>query len=482
MIKPYSPKLAKNQHFIPQMYLRNFSFNFNNKKEEAEIYFLMKENITSFSKLKMEDKNFIENICYGNYIYTTLDEYSTILELLKTSFNSNVNCYKNKLTSYFKSLSYSQYKEIFNLYNIEIKEKRKNFFREKLKNVSPKTVVSLHSDFSSKDSIKITYNGNISDFLNEYEKQSVNSAMLKVEELYLNMYTSTFNNLNLKIEKLNKTFPKKIENLDILKNSISSFNSIIKEMVDEVNKLKNRLEKLKDEKLPFKLTTFQQEICDRLSILNYDGLNKISTNFIDILLKLVEKGYKKCKKIEKTFLENILADYENTASNFINVISSKSQIDENTKYELIKYIAIQYFRLQKNNLKIIEKIRKVRSYKEFIRLEIPKILKSDYIIFKISSPLFCTSDNPICVLDSNFLLFPLTPYIACITSYKYDKKLETNIFILDEIKENLFIKYINFLIINNSKSLVLSFNDEIEIIQIKTEEFKSLFCNLLNKN
>ena len=277
----------------------------------------------------MEDKNFIENICYGNYIYTTLDEYSTILELLKTSFNSNVNCYKNKLTSYFKSLSYSQYKEIFNLYNIEIKEKRKNFFREKLKNVSPKTVVSLHSDFSSKDSIKITYNGNISDFLNEYEKQSVNSAMLKVEELYLNMYTSTFNNLNLKIEKLNKTFPKKIENLDMLKNSISSFNSIIKEMVDEVNKLKNRLEKLKNEKLPFKLTTFQQEICDRLSILNYDGLNKISTNFIDILLELVEKEYKKCKKIEKTFLENILADYENT------------------KYELIKYIAIQYFRLQK---------------------------------------------------------------------------------------------------------------------------------------
>ena len=80
------------------------------------------------------------------------------------------------------------------------------------------------------------------------------------------------------------------------------------------------------------------------------------------------------------------------------------------------------------------------------------------------------------------MLFPLTPYIVCITSYKYDKKLETNIFILDEIKENLFIKYINFLIINNSKSLVLSFNDEIEIIQIKIEEFKSLFCNLLNKN
>ena len=118
-------------------------------------------------------------------------------------------------------------------------------------------------------------------------------------------------------------------------------------MVDEVNELKNRLEKLKNEKLPFKLTTFQQEICDRLSILNYDGLNKISTNFIDILLELVEKEYKKCKKIEKTFLENILADYENTASNFINIISSKSQIDENTKYELIKYIAIQYFRLQK---------------------------------------------------------------------------------------------------------------------------------------
>ena len=161
------------------------------------------------------------------------------------------------------------------------------------------------------------------------------------------MYTNTFNNLNLKIEKLNKTFPKKIENLDMLKNSISSFNSIIKEMVDEVNELKNRLEKLKNEKLPFKLTTFQQEICDRLSILNYDGLNKISTNFIDILLELVEKEYKKCKKIEKTFLENILADYENTASNFINIISSKSQIDENTKYELIKYIAIQYFRLQK---------------------------------------------------------------------------------------------------------------------------------------
>ena len=143
------------------------------------------------------------------------------------------------------------------------------------------------------------------------------------------MYTNTFNNLNLKIEKLNKTFPKKIENLDMLKNSISSFNSIIKEMVDEVNELKNRLEKLKNEKLPFKLTPFQQEICDRLSILNYDGLNKISTNFIDILLELVEKEYKKCKKIEKTFLENILADYENT------------------KYELIKYIAIQYFRLQK---------------------------------------------------------------------------------------------------------------------------------------
>lgn len=31
------------------------------------------------------------------------------------------------------------------------------------------------------------------------------------------MYTNTFNNLNLKIEKLNKTFPKKIENLDMLK-------------------------------------------------------------------------------------------------------------------------------------------------------------------------------------------------------------------------------------------------------------------------
>ena len=41
MIKPYSPKLTKNQHFIPQMYLKNFSFIFNNKKEEAEIYFLM---------------------------------------------------------------------------------------------------------------------------------------------------------------------------------------------------------------------------------------------------------------------------------------------------------------------------------------------------------------------------------------------------------------------------------------------------------
>lgn len=482
MIKPYSPKLTKNQHFIPQMYLRNFSFNFNNKKEEAEIYFLMKENITSFSKLKMEDKNFIENICYGNYIYTTLDEYSTILELLKTSFNSNVNCYKNKLAFYFESLSYSQYEETFNSYNIRIKEKLENFFREKLKNISVGTVVKVCNEFSYKDSIKIIYNGNISNFLNEYNKQLVNFSLLKVKELYLNMYTNTFNNLNLKIEKLNKTFPKKIENLDMLKNSISSFNSIIKEMVDEVNELKNRLEKLKNEKLPFKLTTFQQEICDRLSILNYDGLNKISTNFIDILLELVEKEYKKCKKIEKTFLENILADYENTASNFINIISSKSQIDENTKYELIKYIAIQYFRLQKNSLKIIEKIRKTRSYKEFIRLEIPKILKSDYIIFKISSPLFCTSDNPICVLDSNFLLFPLTPYIVCITSYKYDKKLETNIFILDEIKENLFIKYINFLIINNSKSLVLSFNDEIEIIQIKTEEFKSLFCNLLNKN
>ena len=482
MIKPYSPKLTKNQHFIPQMYLRNFSFNFNNKKEEAEIYFLMKENITSFSKLKMEDKNFIENICYGNYIYTTLDEYSTILELLKTSFNSNVNYYKNKLTSYFKSLSYSQYKETFNFCNIGIREERENFFRKELKNVSPGTAINLHSDFSSKDSTKIIYNGNISDFLNEYEKQSFNSAMLKVKELYLNMYTSTFNNLNLKIEKLNKTFPKKKnENLDMLKNSISSFNSIIKEMVDEVNELKNRLEKLKNEKLPFKLTTFQQEIFDRLSILNYDGLKKISTNFIDILLELIEKEYKKCKKIEKTFLENILADYENTASNFINIISSKSQIDENTKYELIKYIALQYFRLQKNNLKIIEKIRKVRSYKEFIRLEIPKILKSDYIIFKISSPLFCTSDNPICVLDSNFLIFPLTPYIICITSYKYGKKLETNIFILDEIKENLFIKYVNFLSVNNAKSLVLSFNDEMDIIKIKTEEFKSLFCNLLNK-
>ena len=109
---------------------------------------------------------------------------------------------------------------------------------------------------------------------------------------------------------------------------------------------------------------------------------------------MVEKEYKKCKKIEKTFLENILADYENT------------------KYELIKYIAIQYFRLQKNSLKIIEKIRKVKSYKEFIRLEIPKILKSDCIIFKISSPLFCTTDNPVCILDSNFLLFPLTPCIV----------------------------------------------------------------------
>lgn len=127
---------------------------------------------------------------------------------------------------------------------------------------------------------------------------------------------------------------------------------------------------------------------------------------------MVEKEYKKCKKIEKTFLENILADYENTVSNFINIISSKSQIDENTKYELIKYIAIQYFRLQKNSLKIIEKIRKVKSYKEFIRLEIPKILKSDCIIFKISSPLFCTTDNPVCILDSNFLLFPLTPCIV----------------------------------------------------------------------
>ena len=139
----------------------------------------------------------------------------------------------------------------------------------------------------------------------------------------------------------------------MLKNSISSFNSIIKEMIDEVNELKNKLKKLKNERLPFKLTTFQQEIFDRLSILNYDGLKKISTNFIDILLELIEKEYKKCKKIEKTFLENILADYENTASNFINIISSKSQIDENTKYELIKYIALQYFRLQKNNLKII---------------------------------------------------------------------------------------------------------------------------------
>ena len=115
----------------------------------------------------------------------------------------------------------------------------------------------------------------------------------------------------------------------MLKNSISSFNSIIKEMIDEVNELKNKLKKLKNERLPFKLTTFQQEIFDRLSILNYDGLKKISTNFIDILLELIEKEYKKCKKIEKTFLENILADYENT------------------KYELIKYIAIQYFRLQK---------------------------------------------------------------------------------------------------------------------------------------
>ena len=80
------------------------------------------------------------------------------------------------------------------------------------------------------------------------------------------------------------------------------------------------------------------------------------------------------------------------------------------------------------------------------------------------------------------MLFPLTPYIVCITCYQYDKKLETNIFILDEIKENLFIKYINFFSVNNAKSLVLSFNDEIEIIQIKTEKFKSLFCNLLNKN
>ena len=67
------------------------------------------------------------------------------------------------------------------------------------------------------------------------------------------------------------------------------------------------------------------------------------------------------------------------------------------------------------------------------------------------------------------------------TSYKYNKKLETNIFILDEIKENLFIKYINFLIINNSKSSILSFNEEIEIIQIKNGEFKSLFYNLFNK-
>ena len=260
---------------------------------------------------------------------------------------------------------------------------------------------------------------------------------------------------------MNKTFPKKNENLDMLKNSISSFNSIIKEMIDEVNELKNRLKKLKNERLPFKLTTLQQEICDRLSILNYDGLNKISTNFIDILLELVEKEYKKCKKIEKIF--------------------SKSQIDENTKYELIKYIAIQYFMLQKNSLKIIEKIRKVKKYKEFIRLEIPKILKSDCIIFKISSPLFCTTDNPVCILDSNFLIFPLTPYIICITSYEYGKKLETNIFILDEIKENLFIKYVNFLSVSNAKSLVLSFNDEMDIIQIKNEEFKSLFYNLLNK-
>ena len=206
MIKPYSPKLTKNQHFIPQMYLRNFSFNFNNKKEKAEIYFLMKENITSFSKLKMEDKNFIENICYENYIYTTLDEYSAILELLKTSFNSNVNCYKNKLAFYFEALSYSQYEETFNSYNIRIKEKLENFFREKLKNISVGTVVKVCSEFSYKDPVKIIYSGNISNFLNEYEKQSVNSAMLKVEELYLNMYTSTFNNLNLKIEKLNKTF------------------------------------------------------------------------------------------------------------------------------------------------------------------------------------------------------------------------------------------------------------------------------------
>ena len=110
MIKPYSPKLTKNQHFIPQMYLKNFSFNFNNKKEEAEIYFLMKENITSFSKLKMEDKNFIENICYENYIYTTLDEYSTILELLKISFNSNVNCYKNKKGAYVDIYEIIKYK------------------------------------------------------------------------------------------------------------------------------------------------------------------------------------------------------------------------------------------------------------------------------------------------------------------------------------------------------------------------------------
>ena len=63
------------------------------------------------------------------------------------------------------------------------------------------------------------------------------------------------------------------------------------------------------------------------------------------------------------------------------------QFDDNLEYQkkAVKSV-VELFRGLPKTIDSIyaEKIRKTRSYKEFIRLEIPKILKSNYIIFKIT--------------------------------------------------------------------------------------------------
>lgn len=424
------------QHYIPRLYLKKFK-NENSTANEVKIF--LSKNIEIFE----ED---ISKIFYKDYFYTTIADYLTLIESLKTLLDEEL-------------------------------EKCNKIFSEIISNF--KNELDRIAEEAERKALLKSLDGNLFN-IKRHDLLKRGADYYKVFPIYLeifNPFKITLNNSISEVEKFLRKGKREYNLAEIKETSKSFYDLVItlkentKKSKKELENIKKKVEKATKEDKTYENDDIQKDAAKNLNNIMYRAIKDVISIISSILTKLNNSK-------DKATLEDKLGAFEK------NCIVAKDELDSNNlefddsmKFKINKYILIQYYRYLTLNdketwsSKIFE-ILECIDYDKLKKKNDLELVKLNGIIIKTDKKIFCTSDNPI-LYDNNIgiLIFPFSPNSVYIVVKKYYKNLKSNILNLSFNEEEKLIKNINYLIKDNFNKFIISSEKEILFEKISKENF-----------